>query len=436
MHWSGGQKLQLMPLDRSFATGTGLPDLHIEDITDSDAEEIVAQELQGTVDTSVTRDDFYALPAPDTGVDDLHARLDRFYIECENMVLGVTGYGDVPFFDYASVFEALRYLSTYERLHDRRLRSEGAVGRDWLRTRFSGFIGSGDAEVENLRSQRFQLGLRRIGLRILRRGYRPQDADDLVALCNGVLQTAQLNFAGYPKDLLWASQADQQEFLIEALGLDEADWEAWLSSADAGVDPVGRQLALSRLGEATWELLQSLTRHFLATALLHLELQGNAPQLDYAPISLEMVKGLEVELSHVLEGYRGSLKGHVPSHNAESRTEQPLVAFLKGGKPPTLGTMSYLLRQPPRNASELMRSLHRYIATLPNGEFLTSREFANQGLQRVINKYRNGGAHDSPVAQDVCQECVEVVIGTRDAPGYIPRVAAWRPPPHSVSRMP
>ena len=62
--------------------------------------------------------------------------------------------------------------------------------------------------------------------------------------------------------------------------------------------------------------------------------------------------------------------------------------------------------------------------SLDNHEFLTSKEFAKKGLSKVIHKYRNGGAHDSPISEEVCRECIEVIIGNPTAPGYLSRLVA------------
>ena len=74
----------------------------------------------------------------------------------------------------------------------------------------------------------------------------------------------------------------------------------------------------------------------------------------------------------------------------------------------------------------MMSSLHGYLASLSNGNFLTSRKFVRRGLQRVINKYRNGGAHDCAIPEDVCRECVEEIVGEPGKPGYIVDVSAWQ----------
>ena len=183
---------------------------------------------------------------------------------------------------------------------------------------------------------------------------------------------------------------------------------------------------IERIGEANWELLLPRVLHFLATALLHLKEQGHAPQLDYAPISIEVVKGLEVELSEVLRGFRDSVSDAPMSFSEDDQADRSLASFLKGKKPPTLGTISYLLRSPSEDSSELRVALHRYLIGLPNGDFLTGNKFVKRDLQRIINKYRNGGVHDSPIPEEVCRDCVSVVIGTPERLGCIPQVVQWK----------
>ena len=74
----------------------------------------------------------------------------------------------------------------------------------------------------------------------------------------------------------------------------------------------------------------------------------------------------------------------------------------------------------------MRQALYEYVSRLANADFLTSNKFAKRGLQAVINRYRNGGAHDSPISEETCLKCVEALIGTEEKPGYIPLVARWK----------
>ena len=132
-----------------------------------------------------------------------------------------------------------------------------------------------------------------------------------------------------------------------------------------------------------------------------------------------------MEIGIILEEYRRRLYGHTPQPDRDNEAELSLKSFLTGKKTPTLGAMSYLFRDPGDDASEIAISLHQFLNGLPNSNFLTGSKFAKRGLQRVINKYRNGGVHDSPIPEDVCRKCVDEVVGTIARPGYIPLVVDW-----------
>ena len=417
--WSGGQALQLLPLDRSFATGPELVGSGVNALTESETEEITQQIFEDN-DVSDLSEKMVAFDQ------NVVERMNLFHILCWD---SVTGEGCQEPWRFANVLEALRFLAAYERSHDRQTRSEGAMTHNIL-----GFSGSRDESAEELRSQRFQLGLSRIAQRTLRQGYRPQDAEDIVTLCNGVLRTLHLNIAGYPKDLLWASSSEQEVELLDLLGIDEAVWKKWSESVETKIDPFGKSLVISKISEEAWDTLLPNTRHFLATALLHLDLQGSAPQLDYAPISLEVVKALELELGGIFQAFRDDLGSLKPDSNSENHEEIALAKFLGGGKAPTLGACSYLLKSQPGSTSQLIWKFHQFIAAMPNAEFLMNPNFAKRGLQRAINKYRNGGAHDSPISEETCRECITTLVGSKTSPGFIPLVSSWRSPSSELNQ--
>jgi len=427
IRWSGGTALQLHALDRSFVGS------EVEaGLSETEADELVEARLDA-VGLEPLWDQMVELEGLPDG-----RRLDLFHVVSWD---AVTGEGaDFPA-RFTGFLDALKYLATFERLHDRIHRADGSQSCQHV-----GFWGSGDQEAEDLRSARFQLGLKRLGLRVLRDGYRPTDADDLVALCNGTLRTLHVNYAGFAVDLLWASPDDdvpdedeaevevdeweepagQRGRLLQQLELSGDAWDERVAALQTPVDPAGERLAVARMAEDPWESLEPLVRHFVSTGLLHLDRQGHAPMLDYAPISIELVKALEVELGAVFEAFKRSLDDDVPSGDADNHTERSLEGFLGGAKPPTLGAMAYLLRDPGDGASALAVRLHQFVSGLPNAADLTRSKFLKRGLNRVLHKYRNGGAHDSPISEAACRECADVLVGTPGKPGYIPMVAAWK----------
>jgi len=412
IRWTGGQTAQLHRLDRSYAVESATGGVDLRDLTETDAEMLADALLQGGQDLEVLFE--RATSEPD---DQLNA-LDMFHIIAWDAVTGDGG--DIPL-RFESVVDALSFLACFEQSHDQQHRVGGTVSCSHI-----GFTGSKDEKWESQRGERFRLGLRQIVIRILRQGYRPADADDLASLCNGTLRTLHVDLAGYPKDLLWQSPAEHISHVSDALGVDEPAFLRWSKSVNLPVDPVGEQLALKRIGEQAWSGLELRARHFLSTALVHWEQQGCAPQLDYAPISLEIVKALEVQLTSLLLQYRERLLGEVPEHDAPRYEERVVAEYLGSAeaRAPAIGVYTYLLRRPKAGASGLANSFYDYVQSTPNGVFLTSKEFAKKGLNSVIHKYRNSGVHDSPIPWLTCKECIERLIGMAGNPGFIASIVA------------
>jgi hypothetical protein len=401
LFWSGGQSIQLLPLDVSFGVDPVRDAETQVPMSDAEMDEWVEDFLSRQVDDVTPESE---------------PTLDSFVISCWDSVTGHV-YEPMPAFD--GFLAALQFLAGYERENDAQHRLEGAAACSAI-----GFVGSGDDGHEALRGQRFQAGLLSLAKRHLSHGYHPSYAADLVALANATLRTLHIDFAGYAKDLLWASDADTVGDLLEQLEIEPEVWDAWNDGAESIIDQRGAELAIERMGEATWSRIDLKVQQFLSTALLHFDFQGHAPQLDYAPISLEVVKGLEVELGNVLKGFRDATVGQVFEG---SDREKDFAAFLSGeGKTPTLGSISYLLRKPDSDTSQLKVELHNYLESLPNGEFLTSNRFVKRDLHKVAHRYRNGGAHDSAISAMVCLKCIDHLIGTPEKPGLISKVVEWK----------
>ena len=198
IRWSGGQSLQLLPLDRSFILEPSIAELELEDgASEAEVEEVIIVYLDsgGLAETSQQ--------LADAAESEMTGSLDSFYMVCWDAVIGEGV--DSPW-QFAGFLAALRHLAAYEREHDREHRASGVASCSHI-----GFAGSGNAEAEGLRSERFQLGLRRLGIRVVRDGYRPGDAADLVALCNGVLSTLHVDYAGFAK--ICSGQAGQTNWM-------------------------------------------------------------------------------------------------------------------------------------------------------------------------------------------------------------------------------
>lgn len=404
--WSGGQSLALSPLDTSFGYEPLVEDARAGGMTDLELEDVVIQVLDGA-----RLDPDWSLQEEGDSVD-----LDNYVISCWD---SVTGFGGT--LATSTFMRALSLLAAYEREHDSLHRATGALSCQSV-----GFEGSKDTASEDERSARFRSGLERLGGRVLAHGYRPSDANDLVALCNGVLRTLHVDYAGYVKDLLWAVNDNELDGLLGDLSLDSGTATQWRDSAVLTFSNRGESLGIERLGETAWSLLSDRARFFVATALHHLEIQGHAPQLDYAPISIEIVKALEVELGELLLAFRSQYQGESEPVETDSWFVQQLAGFIAGGKAPSLGTYGHFLRRPESGDGPLLRGVREYVAGRPNADFLLDKKFRKSGLHKVAENYRNGGAHETPISEQTCRMCVDDVLGSIASPGYLPQLVSWK----------
>lgn len=408
INWSGGQAVQLVSLSRSFADQRATLDWL------SNAPGAMSDtELEDEFLAKFARASYRVLCENYEPAEDL---LEAFHVVAWDCITGEGADGSLAF---RSFTEAAQYMAAYERDHDRPHRVTGAYRPGHL-----GVQGSHDQEHETARGEPFQTGVRRLATRAARRGYVPSDANDLVTLCTGTLATLHVEYAGYAKDLLWTCSDEDRTRILDTVGVAEAAWSAWSNAANAPVDPTGAAMAEARMGRA-WNDLDARAQHFISTALVLLEDFGHAPQLDYAPISIEIVKALEWELVLIFAAFVRTLGGVVPAHMSNARHENELAAFAKGSFPPTLGAMARLLRSV-ANGSPLQLALVEYLESLPNYAFLVSDEFAVKALKTATKTYRNGGAHSSRIEEAVCRRCIDDVVGLPDRLGWISRVAEWK----------
>jgi hypothetical protein len=394
--WSGGGEPQLLPLDRSFCNRTGLPP--VEDYTYEELEELANDLLQ-------------------SGPDDLDLKFNEdplftYRLSCWDAITG----DHIEGISFPSFLGAIAFVGVLNREADEEIRRSGA-------TLCSGHhsVATESAEFSHSRTQTFEQALKRIIMRVLQKGYTPRDSSDLVWLCNSLLRTLHVRFAGYAIDIITALPSiEPEESLLEELEIDESGWERAQRFPQEAVDAEGEALALDRLGTFVWQKMSPSAKLFTSTALLHLKWQGHAPQLDYAGISIGIVKALEVELGEILRGFsrQNQLEFSIVSEY-NNRHEGELVRFLNGGQTPSLGCISYLLRDAPAADAHASRAFIDYVGSLPGGEYLKSNRFNKRILQKVMHEFRNGGAHDKPITEAVCRDCVETILGTQEKPGCL-----------------
>jgi|694.fasta_scaffold122899_2 hypothetical protein len=409
--WSGGQALQLTPLTRSFEFVN--PDIihaSIDQLTESELEDELHNFLDGSSLFSFEQG-YFGIIEPENN------NLSNYYIIAWDTV---TGAENNCFFN--SIFEALAFLSAYEREHDSYYRNTGATGCSVL-----GFSGSNNLQKEAILSDKFKLGIFRIVKRIIY-GYTPKDSNDLVTLCNATLRTLHIEYMGYAKDLLWSSEAneEQKNQILETLFLDKECWDKFYHSSEPYIDPEGESLCVERLGYDRWNLLSAKVKHFLSNALFHFKSWNNAPQFDYSPITIQMVKSLEFELGEIFKHISQEIGQSLPfDKNIEH--EVAFNKFMEDDKKyPLLGQMLRLLRKPPIQPLPLRKKIYEEIAKLSNRDYLTEKHFLENIDNNILKKYRNPGAHREQISLETCLQCIEELLGTEKRVGIIPSVVEWK----------
>lgn len=402
--WSGGQSEMLLPLSRSLVVDESRSLLDLDGASDTEIAEIVAAYLAG---------DHEQIPPSSP------CRLHWYMFVIFPVVGNAPGLNLGKIFD--TVLQAIHYLVDFERTRDRPLRISGTI--DECRC---GFTGSHWPVGEEEAGESFRLGLTRIATRIVTRGYRPADSNDIVALCNSTLRTVRIEIAGSIMDLLTASDDDQRAWLLKMFRFKPEFWDQWSDGTMMPVDPNGLALVHGHLGNNAEIRLSVRSLHFLASALAMFEERGYAPGLDYAPITIEIVKVLETELGEIFRVLRETLQKETFDFDKEDNNQVTLNKFIYENKKITFGTYLYLLKGKFDSESGLTSRTQSYFQSLPNADYLLGKEFLDKVGQKVLHKFRNGGAHDSPVDYNTCCDCINLLVGTPDNPGAISRVIACK----------
>ena len=326
-----------------------------------------------------------------------------------------------PFY-YESPFELAKALCALE-IEDRTSRISGRSGHGSI-----GFDGSGNTDLEAARGDGLKKAIIEICLRMISRSYRPSDSLDMAGASNRVLKSFRVSICGNTADILIShisTEARSTEQLLSELNINPAVYELLLTSVKAELDPQGEQLLLSRIGKKLHSSLLPRTKLFLSTALLQFENLGSSPCLDYAPVSVQIVKALEYELrelaSHLVFGFLGNRPVE------PSREEDTFFYVLEDRRDKvSLGSITYAIKSLKDPKTLILKYAAQRLAEAGLLS-LTERSTWHLILEDVLKKYRNGGAHDSAISYATCEACIRDLIGSNDRPGLIFRVASWRP---------
>jgi hypothetical protein len=330
-----------------------------------------------------------------------------------------------PFY-FDTPFHVARALSGLE-IEDRPARVTGRCGHSSI-----GFDGSGNQDLEDAGGAGLTSALVKICERMVGRGYRPGDALDMAAAANAVLKSFRVSLCSNAADALISHIPDNarpSDRLTDEMGMPEELREPLIQLIKADVDPEGDELLRRRVGEQISADLVFRTRLFLTTALLQFDGMGKSPCLDYAPVSVQVVKALEFEMRElaaaVVCGFR-----EVPAAQP-SREEETFFHILADHRDKvSLGSITHAFKATRKAQAGILWHAANRLKTFGSFE-LTQSRFITLILNDVLNRFRNAGAHEQAISYATCQECIDVLIGSHAQPGLIFRVNRWR---HNPSR--
>jgi hypothetical protein len=294
---------------------------------------------------------------------------------------------------------------------------------------------SGGKEKHDGTQFRIKTALDQMMRSIINSGYRPEFADQLVALINSAFITYHCDGTGYLKDLLHRCDfdddrnkiADRLEVPLDTIFQpSESDYDL--------IDTFGMHQAVSLLGEDTWPQLHRKSQYFLASALAQLDKVGVAPQFDYSLISIQIVKSLEVELTALFDEFCSSVNlsdidnADLASIRARKDSDAEKKLLIRSerfhsesstaGPKLMIGDFRHSLKKARQSEGPIAGAFREFLLTKPCGEWLL-RNKIGKSLQKVADRYRNGGAHDSRISLDVALECRDCILGTPEKPGFL-----------------
>lgn len=307
-------------------------------------------------------------------------------------------------------------------LEDRAARIEGRRGPGSI-----GFEGSGNSALEAAVGNGFRESILEICGRMIGRGYKPSDVLDMAAVVNRIFKSFRVSLCGNTADILIShlpTEARSTEQLLEELGIDPSLHESLLTSIKTELDPEGEALLLHRIGAASCDCLLPRTKLFLSTALLQFQNLGSSPCLDYAPVSVQIVKALEYEMrelaSYLVSGYSGT-------QSIDASREEETLFFVRENQRDkvSLGSLTYAIKALKSPKAPILEYAAKRLFNSGLG-MMTERSTWRLILEDVLKKYRNGGAHEHAISYATCEDCIKDLIGSTDQPGLVPRLAGWR----------
>lgn len=421
LHWSGGASISLGNLSYSL--------VHLDhwgDLSDDEKKDALCSLFAEDVENTISDDDQYA---------SLGDQLNLFSAE-----LWDTYTGDKYVLRVASPYEFISYLNKHLIDFDERIRIQG--GRP-CGSPVTGSTGSGDVEREQLLTQQAQAALLGMAESMALSGYKPEKALRICSIVNRLFETLHVDYAGYIQDLLVQCELDEDfDSLCDSLDIDRDEARQFKNGIELRPPLEGLRLLKEIMGDDCVALVSPKAVYFAANGLFDMSLKGESPHLDYATVSIEFVKALEVELGSLFRCWLAFLPFESVNFGA-SRHESDVERYMKSvsSKMPgeaqarmfSIGTMGYLLGDVGKfiqaldsdaDPQSLMASMADAVSHVEQMKPLLHKSFYSKFISKVSHSFRNGGAHDQKISLSTCMQCRDAILGSSSCPGWLITVSS------------
>jgi hypothetical protein len=406
-YWNGINIYKLKALDRSFSFESERT--KYSDLSETDINDLIEARFSEKEDFDEEKIILEDISGPE--------KLDKYLIMSWD---AVTGEGkDTPLY-FNSFLDLIEWVWQYETQSDFPMRLNGAL-------QCNGMIGipeSPDPEFQKSLHEKIGYHLKSIYKKVVVKGYSPKIGEDLSAILNHHLKSLHIDCIGYCQDILWQTYNDDLDDFVSRVELPEDLLTKRSSDLYNLLDNEGSKQGKEILGKNVWNKISKRSQFFISSSLSELQILGVSPQLDYSLVSIGFVKALEYELGLVFRHFCLTNDLSQIDYDSNDFGEKILVelSVKRSGKPPTLGSMGHLIKPNLRHKNELRFKLGTYLDGLNCGDYITSKKFWKEGIYKITNKYRNGGAHDSAIPMNTAIECKDYILGNSEVDGVLKKI--------------
>ena len=416
LHWSGGASIGFGNLSYSLAHFD-----HWSDLSDEEKKDALYSLFSEDIEEAIVDEDQYE--SLDTQINLFAAGLWDTYT------------GDKYVLRVSSPYEFISFLNKHLNEFDERIRIQG--GRP-CGSPVTGSTGSSDDERERLLTKQAQTALFSIAESIAVSGYKPEKALRICSIVNRLFETLHVDFAGYVQDLLVQCELDEDlESLCDSLDVGRDAVSQFKDGIELRPPLEGLKMLKDIVREDCLALVSPKAVYFAANGLFDMNLKGDSPHLDYATVSIEFVKALEVELGFLFRSWLAPFPFELVEfgssrHECDAQNYIRSASTKKAGDTParmfSLGSMGYLLGDVAKfikkpDTSIGPRSLLAVMATTANKNEamkpLLQKSFYSKFINKVSHSFRNGGAHDQKIPLITCIECRDSILGSSANPGWL-----------------